>query len=121
MTQKVVVGVLELGNRFAFLKRLDGSYTFPSGKVERETLEDAVIREIKEETGVNARVISVLGERALSERSLCYFHCIAVSGDLSNCEPNKFLSVEWQSAAQIIEISGDRIFPAVLKLLESRL
>lgn len=39
-----------------------GLWGFPGGKIERgETLQDAALRELKEETGVSARVLRVFG------------------------------------------------------------
>lgn len=66
-----VAGIVPIENGFAFmhrvgvLKRKDYQeyYTFPGGGLEEgETLEEGVIREIKEEFGINVKVIKKLYE-----------------------------------------------------------
>ena len=66
-----VAGIVPIENGFAFmhrvgvLKREDYQeyYTFPGGGLEEgETLEEGVIREIKEEFGINVKVIRKLYE-----------------------------------------------------------
>lgn len=66
-----VAGIVPIKNGFAFmhrvgvLKRKDYQeyYTFPGGGLEEgETLEEGVIREIKEEFGINVKVIKKLYE-----------------------------------------------------------
>lgn len=66
-----VAGIIPMKNGFAFmhrvgvLKRNDYKeyYTFPGGGLEEgETLEEGVIREIKEEFGINVKVIKKLYE-----------------------------------------------------------
>ena len=66
-----VAGIIPMGNGFAFMhrkgviKRKDYQeyYTFPGGGLEQgETLEEEVIREIKEEFGIDVKVIKKMYE-----------------------------------------------------------
>lgn len=66
-----VAGIVPLKNGFAFMHRKDvikrkdfqDYYTFPGGGLEEgETLEEGTIREIKEEFGINVRIIKKLYE-----------------------------------------------------------
>ncbi len=55
-------GVIFHGDRIALRRARDGALVFPKGHVEAgESLEDAVIREAMEETGLAARVVAPLG------------------------------------------------------------
>ena len=58
-------------------------WAFPGGKVgENETLEEACIREIKEETGIEVNINFLLGSRVHpnTNRSMTYYLCDYVSG-----------------------------------------
>lgn len=66
-----VAGIIPMENGFAFMHRADvikrkdfqDYYTFPGGGLEEgETLEEGVIREIKEEFGIDIKVIKKLYE-----------------------------------------------------------
>lgn len=66
-----VAGIIKLNNGFAFMHRknvrkrkdIQDYYTFPGGGLEEgETLEEGVIREIKEEFGITVKVIRKLYE-----------------------------------------------------------
>ena len=66
-----VAGIIKIENGFALMHRknvkkrkdIQEYYTFPGGGLEKgETLEEGVIREIKEEFGINVKVIKKLYE-----------------------------------------------------------
>ena len=66
-----VAGIVPLKNGFAFMHRKDvikrkdfqDYYTFPGGGLEEgETLEEGTIREIKEEFGINVKIVKKLYE-----------------------------------------------------------
>ena len=63
-----VAGLVFDGERMLFVRRVHepnrGRWTFPSGWVmAQEPIEEAVVREVEEETGLQAEVVGVLGLR----------------------------------------------------------
>ncbi len=78
-------------------------WSFPKGHVEPgETFEQTAVREVSEETGVSARVLSLLGEIDFSftigenriHKTVHHYLMIRVGGDLSDVDP-EVDSVEW--------------------------
>ena len=56
-------GVVIFGNAILLLRKYNGDWVLPKGKVEPgEELEDAAKREVREEAGVKAEIIKYLGE-----------------------------------------------------------
>lgn len=56
-------GVVFLGNSVLMLRKLNGDWVLPKGKVESgESTEQTALREVREETGVKGRIIEFLGE-----------------------------------------------------------
>lgn len=55
-------GVVVFGNAVLMLKKYNGDWVLPKGKVEpNETIRDTALREVSEESGVKAQVIHYLG------------------------------------------------------------
>jgi 8-oxo-dGTP pyrophosphatase MutT (NUDIX family) len=55
-------GVVLLGNRVVLRKTANGEYLFPKGHLEPgETAEQTAIREVAEETGLEARIVASVG------------------------------------------------------------
>ena len=88
----VAAAVLKKNNKYFIAKRnkdkhLGGYFEFPGGKQDdNETLEETVIREIKEELNVDITVDSKLGEEHYSDEKinvhLHYFFCTIIRGDI---------------------------------------
>ena len=58
-------GVVLLGNAILLLRKYNGDWVLPKGKIESgESHEEAALREVKEETGVKAN-IEILGRNPL--------------------------------------------------------
>ncbi|WP_430885531.1 NUDIX hydrolase [Fusibacter sp. JL216-2] len=56
-------GVVFLGNSVLMLRKFNGDWVLPKGKVESgESTEQTALREVREETGVKGRIIEFLGE-----------------------------------------------------------
>lgn len=56
-------GVVVFGNAILLLRKYNGDWVLPKGKVEKgETREQAALREVREETGVKAQIDKYLGE-----------------------------------------------------------
>ncbi len=88
----VAAAIITKNNKYFIAKRnknkhLGGFYEFPGGKQDKnETLQETVIREIKEELGVNVFVGDKLGEEHYKDKKinvhLHYFFCTIISGDI---------------------------------------
>ena len=56
-------GVVLFGNAILLLRKFNGDWVLPKGKVEEgENNEEAALREVAEETGVKAETLKYLGE-----------------------------------------------------------
>ncbi len=56
-------GVVFLGNSVLMLRKINGDWVLPKGKVEvGESTEQTALREVREETGIKGRIIEYLGE-----------------------------------------------------------
>lgn len=63
-------GVVVLGNTVLLLRKLNGDWVLPKGRIEEnETAEMAAVREVKEETGVKAEVLDFIGETTYDFRN----------------------------------------------------
>ena len=88
----VSAAVIVKDNKYLIAKRnkdkhLGGYFEFPGGKQDdNETLEQTVIREIKEELNVDITVDRKLGEEHYSDEKinvhLHYFFCTIIKGDI---------------------------------------
>ena len=88
----VAAAIITKNNKYFIAKRnknkhLGGFYEFPGGKQDKnETLQETVIREIKEELEVNIFVGKKLGEEYYKDEKinvhLHYFFCTIISGDI---------------------------------------
>ena len=88
----VSAAIITKDNKYFIAKRnknkhLGGFYEFPGGKQDvNETLQETVIREIKEELDVHVCVGKKLGEEHYKDEKinvhLHYFFCTIISGDI---------------------------------------
>ena len=115
--------IVEEGSIYTMFRRKkkdDGSvkeyYVIPGGGLEEnETLEENVVRELKEEFGVDTRVLGYVGKRETDDTEEYYFACEITSGvpalggeELERCTENNYYEVRKVSLDDIdgIDISG---------------
>ncbi|GAB6106316.1 NUDIX hydrolase [Fusibacter bizertensis] len=56
-------GVVYIGNSILMLQKINGDWVLPKGKIEQdESSEETAVREVKEEAGVKAKVLTPIGE-----------------------------------------------------------
>lgn len=56
-------GVVIFGNAILLLKKFNGDWVLPKGRVEKgEDLEDTALREVLEETGVKGKILDYIGK-----------------------------------------------------------
>lgn len=91
-------GVVFYGNDILLLKKNNKDWVIPKGRVEKnETFEETAIREVKEETGVNALLLEYIGKIDYkykdSYNNLGYInktvYWYLMKGNSFNCNPQK--------------------------------
>ncbi len=101
-----VAGLILKGNKVLFGKRKGrhggGTWAPPGGKLEfNEKFEDAVMREVLEETGLKVKVIRFAGvtnnifKKEGKHSITLFFVCRINSGKLHNMEPDKCEEFGW--------------------------
>jgi ADP-ribose pyrophosphatase YjhB (NUDIX family) len=116
--------------RILMIRRTDNDlYAIPGGQLELgETLSQAVIREVREETGVDCEVIGVVGlysnpkhvigyddGEVRQEFSIC-FRANSIGGDLHTS--NESSEVRWVCGSQLKDLS---VHPSILLRIEHAL
>ena len=107
MDNKVVVGIVTLGDEILLVKRKPGEgallWQFPGGSAEDgETIEEAVVRELKEETGADVKVLKVIGERVhpYTKKHMAYVACEYIGGDLE-VHDEDLEKAQWAKIAEL--------------------
>ena len=98
-------------------------YVFPGGGVEEsEPLEKAVIREAKEETGLEIKIVKLIGERIhpVTGKKIYYYHC-SVDTEKTTAESSDNDDIESLVWISKKELSGymPTLFPAVTEHFEN--
>ena len=107
MNPRIVVGIVTLDNKILLVKRKPTEssliWQFPGGTVENdETLEQAIVRELREEAGITVKVLENIGERIhpYTQKLMTYIACEYVEGDL--CVSDDDLEcAEWISISEV--------------------
>ncbi|WP_313756023.1 NUDIX hydrolase [Tissierella sp.] len=90
-------GVVIFGNTILLLKKFNGDWVLPKGKVEKnESIKDAALREVLEESGVKAEIIKYIGMvhykyKNLKEDEMVYktVHWYLMKTNSMDCTPQK--------------------------------
>ena len=115
---EVVCGIISyqgkiLATRLAPHRKHAGQYEFPGGKVEdREELEEALARELKEELGISVQVHhhfhTVEVENGDNSLQLHAFFCTAVSNHLALTDHDEGLWMDVQDLPKLDWVKADR-------------
>jgi len=107
---KVVLGLITKNGNFLLIRRepvsLKVSWAFPGGvNHQGETDEEAVIREVKQEVGLDVEVKEKLLERKHPNTlvPIAYFHCLAKGNQKPKIgEPYEIAEVAWVPAEEVL-------------------
>lgn len=120
----VAVGVVQRNKEIILVRRKDAentvSWQFPAGIINpKRTAAETVVREVKAETGIHCRVVRELGRRKHPDtgKTLIYFHCEHIEGELKNGDPEENAEVKWIGVARVPELITSDMFVEVTKLL----
>ncbi|MBR9680235.1 MAG: NUDIX hydrolase [Candidatus Altiarchaeota archaeon] len=103
--------LIEKDGKFLMIKTSRGGYMFPGGLVEeKESLENAVIREVKEETGLQIEVGTFFHANKFNhpkggENVVLFFKCNIIGGEekLGSEIDHEFLSLDWVSPSDMTD------------------
>ncbi len=116
----VVLGIVNKDNKLLMVERAQKEgellWAFPGGKVEDgETNEEACIREVFEETGVNVSIDKIIGtrEHPNTKRTMTYFLCNYISGEIKISDPNEIARAEYKTFSEIYRDINTDIYEPV--------
>ncbi len=121
---EVVLGIVCRRGRVLLVKRRkddDFVWSLPGGKIQSgETKEYAIVREIREESGVDCVAVREIGSRAhpTTERPVSYWECKYHAGVLFP-RIKTIEAAEWVSREEALVRLGDSLFEAAKEFLMS--
>jgi ADP-ribose pyrophosphatase YjhB (NUDIX family) len=132
----VVCGVIEYGGKILIGMQVEGEHPadlggkwhFPGGRVEQgEAIEQALRREVKEETNLHVDIREQLGQRVDTRRAravrLLYFRCTPTTHDFTAIASDDLQEVKWTEKHQVLQSLDEgyaRTLPAgVIAFFES--
>lgn len=99
-------------------------WAFPGGGIEAgETPEEAAVREVAEEVGLEVEAVQVLGDRVHPQSGvhMTYVACTVVSGDAHVADEDELAEVAWLEHEQIPEYVPWGLFDKVQAYLDEAL
>lgn len=111
----VVCGVIKNGDKYLITQRGDkknyGKWEFPGGKVKnRENLNDSIIRELKEELGVDIKPHKVIFQNRYNGFNLIFISCSYYQGDITLTEHLDYKWVKQNELKNFVFLEGDKDF-----------
>lgn len=123
---KIVIAIVKKDNKFLMVRRKqkEGNlhWQFPAGGVEEnEADEEAVLREVFEETDVVCKIIDKLGERVhpTTNRIVSYWKCSYISGEAFLKDTDDLDAVSWMLKEEIFQCITSEIFQPVKDFINS--
>ena len=127
-TPKVVLALIVKDGKLLLIRRKLPSFkvewAFPGGVTERnESEEEAVVREAREEVGLDVKVVKKLLERKHPNTlvRIAYFHCIPLSDKKPEIgEKYEITEVEWVSAGEVLDRFTSDVAPEIQRFILSQ-
>ena len=120
----VSCGIVDKDNKVLMIKRAkkEGEllWAFPGGKIENgETSEQACIREVFEETGLNVSIIELIGERIHPNTGIkiAYYLCKYESGEIRILDKNEILEIAFKTREEFSRDVKTDIYEPVKKYI----
>ena len=86
--------IVEIDGKIALIKRVRNNheyYVFPGGGIEEgETPEEAAVREVKEELGIDIEIVKLLTTLTFNNKLQYYFHAKYIKGEFGTGEGEEF-------------------------------
>lgn len=129
--RKVVLALIEHEGSFVLIRRrltlLKLSWAFPGGVIEgEETEEEAVVRETKEEVGLDVSVVKKLYERKHPNTlvNIVYFHCLLKEPGqelgVGAGQENEIEKIEWVPAQGVLKRFTSDVDPVIREFVLSK-
>lgn len=117
-------GALILKGDYVLLLRKGDTWSRPGGKVEDgESVEDALLREIHEEVGIEVRIERMLDKQTFTEKGFLWttyaYLATYVSGDARNVEPEKHDEIGWFNINAIPDNTKDYVRDSIRIYVDS--
>ena len=127
-TPKVVLALIVKDGKFLLIRRKLPSFkvewAFPGGVTEKgESEEEAIVREAREEVGLDVKVVKKLLERKHPNTlvTIAYFHCTTFSDKTPEVgEKYEIAEVEWVPAEKALDRFTSDVAPEIQKFILSQ-
>lgn len=125
--QTIVLGLVHKKDKILMIRRKEKDpeveglvWAFPGGTIkENELKEEALVREIKEETGVDIKVKNLIFARMYPEKDilLLYYDCKPRNEDLETSEPHEIAELGWVTGSEALKSITSDIHPMIADFL----
>lgn len=123
MNNQIVIGIVKRDNKVLIVKRKqkegDLFWQFPGGGIEEnEDCKSAVIREIREETGIKVSIIKCLGSRIHpnTKKPISYWACSYTSGNIVVSDDDLDEAI-WVDIDDVLNYFTTPVFSPILEYL----
>lgn len=124
----VAIAIVKKDDKVLMVKRKqrEGNlhWQFPAGIVkpsQKNNIEDRLLDEVKGETNISCKVLSLIGERVHPDtQTLCiYYYCEYLHGETLNLDKDENSDVSWVKIIDVDNYISSNLFSPVRTLLQS--